>query len=685
MSRATIPSIYAAPVLLVAALLSDLLLRTGIDSYAIVAAATMAVAYVVLTAGRLLLTAAGDRRFDPATWFVLGLLATCLAVYALSVLSPLAAAPALGTVAALVVGLRLILLRRADAARQAVLAADWRQLAGFALCAAFTYAWCSTPSDALETLRTQGVLPVWSDYFFHGGLISQFGDPRAVHRGSIFFAGVPSTFYHFGSYAVAAAFAGMLDQPGLPLALSVWLPLGFLAMLAGACALGQRLAGAAGAVAAVAAIAIIPDASNYGLRNGFFSFHWTIMTTAGATYALGAAFVSLVFLDRWASERARAALAASALLATSIVLFRVQIFLLYFPAWMAAAAICSMREAKRRRYVTGLMLAGLATGAVACFMTISDLSASNPGVWRFQGPALSKFLTDVHTGQEPTAYPGLYPYLESLGSPAFALTAGIALAVVAALGAFVILFPVAMLLARIKGVLRPVDVTCGLLFYCWLLIMLFAPVPFNGDVTDLIHRPFVLLYAAVAIWTLCLVLRLLALRIDLAAKVWPVLLVGTILALPPIVSGAAGMMHPKFRWGESYVATRIPPGLVDVAAFMRTHAARGDVFGVAGLRAVYTTFDLSMEVCALSGMPAYLSRPYIEMIKGAARKRLAASRLAALQAVDAAPDYGAAMQLLRAINVRWYVVTDGKGPRWDPSRARSAFTAGDVTLYAAAP
>ncbi|MGH8749915.1 MAG: hypothetical protein ACREU5_12520, partial [Burkholderiales bacterium] len=67
--------------------MSDLLLRTGIDSYAIVAAATMAVAYVVLTAGRLLLTAAGDRRFDPATWFVLGLLATCLAVYALSVLS----------------------------------------------------------------------------------------------------------------------------------------------------------------------------------------------------------------------------------------------------------------------------------------------------------------------------------------------------------------------------------------------------------------------------------------------------------------------------------------------------------------------------------------------------------------------------------------------------------------------
>ncbi|MGH8746292.1 MAG: hypothetical protein ACREUK_07365 [Burkholderiales bacterium] len=670
-------------VLLVAALLCGLLLRSGIDSYAAVAVATAAIAYIVMTAGRLLLAAAGERRPDPSVWFVLGLLATCLAVYALTAVLRVTAAVGFGAVAALVVGLRLALHRRIAAARRDVSAAGWRSLAGFALCAAFTYAWCRVPSEAYEVVRNQGVLPVWSDFFFHGALISQFGDPRALGHGSIFFAGVAPTFYHFGSYGVAAALAGMLDQPGLPLSLAAWLPLGFLAMAAGAFALGERLAGAAGGVAALAAIAILPDASNYGLRNGFFSFHWMVITTAGATYALGAAFVSLVFLDRWASERARAALLASALLAVLSALFRVQIFLLYFPAWMAAAAICSVRQPKRRRYVTGLMLAGLAAGAVVCFVTISNLSASNPGVWRFQGPALSKFLTDVHTGQEPTAYTGLYPYLESLGSPAFALTAGIALAVVAALGAFVVLFPAAMLLAHNKGVLRPIDVTCGLLFFCWLLIMLFAPVPFNGDVTDLIHRPFVLLYAAVAIWTLCLVLRLLALRIDLTTKVWPVLVLGTVLALPPIISGAAGMMHPKFRWGERYVATRIPPGLVDAAAFMRAHAGHGDVFGVAGLRAVYATFDLSMEVCALSGMPAYLSRPYIEMLKGVGRKRLAASRLAALQAVDAAPDYGAAMRLLRAIDVRWYVVMDGKGPRWDPARTRAAFAAGSVALYAA--
>jgi hypothetical protein len=473
----------------------------------------------------------------------------------------------------------------------------------------------------------------------------------------------------------------MLDQPGLPIATSAWLPLGFLAMLAGAYALGERLADSAGGVAALAALAIIPDASNYGLRNGFFSFHWTITTTVGATYALGAALVSVVFLDRWTTERSRAALAASALLALASLLFRVQIFLLYFPAWLAAAAICSAREGRMRRRVGRLMLVGLAAGAVTCYLIIDHLLATDPGFWWFQGGALEGFLRSVHMDQEPTAYTGLYAYLQSLGAPALALTAGIVLAIVAALGAFVILLPAACLLAREKRVLKPIDALCGLLFYCWLLLMLFAPVLFNGDSTDLIHRPFVLLYAAVAIWTLCLVLRVVALRFD-QVRVWLALLLVAILALPAIVSDAAGMMHPKFRWGERYVTMRIPPGLVDAAAFMRKHAAVGDVFAVAGMSAAYATIDLPLQVCALSGMPAYLSRPFLEMSKNGPRARVAAARLAELHAVDAAPDYGAAMQQLRAIDVRWYLVADGNAPRWDPALKRAAFVARSVALYA---
>ena len=233
MIRAASPMMRAAPWLLVAALLSGLLLRSGIDSRAIVvAAATAALAYVVMTAGHLLLGAAGERERNPSAELVSGLLATCLALYALTAIFTLTAAYGFGAVAVLVLGLRFVLRRRVAERRQAVSAADWRRLAGFALCVGFTYAWCGAPSDAYEALRTQGILPVWSDYYFHGGLVSQFGDWRALGHGSIFFAGRAPTLYHFGSYGAAAALAGMLDQPGLPLALAAWLPLGFLAMVA---------------------------------------------------------------------------------------------------------------------------------------------------------------------------------------------------------------------------------------------------------------------------------------------------------------------------------------------------------------------------------------------------------------------------------------------------------------------
>ena len=665
--------------LLVAALLVFLQLRSGAaDSYLLVVTAMAAFAYVLSAGGRLLLAAIGAPESDPSAAYACGLLVTCLAVYALTVALPVTAGMAFGAVAAAVIALDLGVSRRRPAPP------DWRALLGFALCVALTAAWCSAPAGAYETVRTQGVLPVWSDYFFHGGVISQFGDPRALGRGSIYLADHPSSFYHFASYAGAAALAGMLQQPGLPLAVAAWLPLGFLSMLAGAYVLGARLSGAAGGIAAVAALALAPDASNYGLRNGLFSFHWTLMAHPGATYALGAAFLSLALLDRWSTERVRATLIASGLLALSILLFRAHIFLLYLPAWLATVAVCTVRDSGRRRRAAWLMIAGLGAGAIMASLVLAHLAGSDSAFWRFGAVALPDFLAIVHTAQEPTAYDRVYRDLVITSPPALALTAGIALAIVAALGAWLILLPASALLAAKARALKPVDSCCGYLFFCWLLLMLFAPRPWHGEVTDLIHRPFVLLYAACAIWTVCLLLRVLATRAAPARRLWPALLAAALLALPAIVAGGAEKMaRPKFRWGEFDAAAPVPSGLVEAAAFLRRQAAVGDIFAAAGLSAGNATFDLSTQLCALSGMPAYLSRPHFEMIKEAPRKAVAAARLAALAEVDRLTDYAQAMQSLQRLRVQWYVVAGEKGPRWDPQRRRAAFSAGNVALYAA--
>ena len=631
------------PPLLAAALLVFCQWRSGLES-ALLAIGVMAlIAYVAFAVGRLLAPGAGA----PATW-TLGVIATCMTIYVLTLVLPLTAGGIFVALGAVVVAL--------DLRRQRSPAENRETLLGFALCVGFAAAWCAGPAGAWQAVQNQGVLPLWSDYFFHGGLISQFGDPRAVGRGSIYLADYPSSFYHFASYGLAAAAARLLDQPGLPMAASVWLPIGFLAMLGGAYALGERLAGAAGGLAALVALAVLPDASNYGLRNGWFSFHWNLFAHAGATYALGAAFLSLALLER-------RHLAASAALMAATLFFRFHIFILCAPAWLAAAVACSIADPARRRRAGWLMIALLGGGAGALSLALLHLN-----FWRVGEPALAHFLVFVHTAHEPTAYTGWFAALQMYDSDVLTLAAGIGLTVVAALGAFLVLLPVAALVARQRHALRPIDAAIAYLAFCWMLLLLFAPTPWHGDPSDLIHRPLVLLYAACAIWTLCLAIRM------IRRPLWPAMAVIAAMALPAIAFTAGTMSKPKFAWGVQDDGVRVTPGLGEAAAYLRQHAAPGDIYVASGLSASYATFDISTQLCSMSGLPAFLSRPYFERIKDGPRKELVEKRLEAVKSLTS-------LEGLRRLGVQWYVNTGDKGPPWDPSRAAATFKAGQVSLY----
>ena len=85
---------------------------------------------------------------------------------------------------------------------------------------------------------------------------------------------------------------------------------------------------------------------------------------------------------------------------------------------------------------------------------------------------------------------------------------------------------------------------------------------------------------------------------------------------------------------------------------------------------------------ALSGMPAYLTRPHIHIEDGGRRKAVALERHAALERVAEERDAPGALRRLRELGVQWYVVAGGEGPRWDPQRREAAFVAGAVAVYA---
>src|SRR5262245_34915103 len=488
--------------LTVALPLAYLLWLSGALPFHLALAGMLVFAAVVMGAGALCLRAAGAAGSPLAAAWVAGIFASSLAVYALVSLLNVRAGTAFVFWALAVLACWIGWRPRAAAERL-----DAKDLLGLALCAAATVAWCHDVAEVPQVLARERLLPAWIDYFIHGGVISQFGDPRAA-RQSIYLADFPIPFYHYASYMLPAAFAGPLDLPGLPLATSVWLPVGFLTLCAGGYALGAALGGPAGGVAAVAALTLLPDPSNYGLRNGFLSFHWHLLALPGTTYAAGVLLLSIALLLRWRSAGSQRPAWAALGLAAGSALFRVHLFAIGFPAVAAAAALQTRTVRAHAALYVGAALVAFAL-FVAVFYTATDAV-----------PALELFLPAVHEFQEPTAYTGWYAALIETYGRAVGVPAGLLLMFVACLGVFSVLYPLSVWMARRAGALDPVGLAPLWLIVSYLLLMITAPT-LHWDATELTIRPFVLLYAVVAAWTVASLAARLASRERFASRAWP--------------------------------------------------------------------------------------------------------------------------------------------------------------------
>lgn len=659
---------FGAETLLVAVPLAALLWRSGEVQVQNALAAMAVLVLVVMAAGRLLLRAAGAQDLPaPAAW-VLGVFGTAIALYVLIGWFHLVAGTAFAICALLVLGASIaVRVRGAPAASP-----DPKQLVALALCAALTVLWCREIAQAPQALAREALFSAWADYFIHGGVISSFGDPRAAGRHAMELADFPARAYHYASYMLPAALAAPLDLPGLPLATSVWLPLGFFTMCAGAYALGAGLAGPAGGIAALAAIALVPDASNYWLRNGTFSFHWYVLASPGGSYGIGLSLLGFALLRRWMDNGDARSLLMSAGLVAGTALFRVHVFLVGFPAWLAGAALAT--RFVQRRKLACLGVAALAfTAFVAAFYAVSG-----------SAPVLEHFLDVAHGYNEPTGYTGWYQAVLDAHGPGAAIPVGVLLVLGASLGAFALLYPVSLLLARRSAGLRAVSAVPVAVVASYVLLILTAPIPPFGTAHELPYSSFVLPYAALAVWTAAaLVDSLTARSARWARRLWPAVVLLALLALPLVWAQMHALAAPKMSWGASFASQKVAQGLPRTAAFLRQHSHPGQVFAVQGLGMAETVVDVAVQLGAMTGMPAYLARPAIHLT-GGEREKTALQRSAALKRLAEEESAIAALGRLRSLGIAWYVVPDGKTPRWDPERRRAVFASGSFAVYSAA-
>lgn len=537
---------------------------------------------------------------------------------------------------------------------------DKRELLGVVLCGAVTLLWCHHSASAPATLARLGVLPVWVDYMIDGGVISSFGDPLAQGAQSIELAGFPRPLYHYASYLLPAVFAQPFDLPGLPLATSAWLPLGFFTMCAGAYAFGAVLSGPAGGLGALAALTLLPDAGDYGLRNALFGFGWHVLVRPSAAFGVGIALVAFVLLKRWCEERRPQLLAASIALASGLLLFRAQVFVLAVPCVLAIAALASAEF--RRRWL-------VYAGAGLVLLAASYLIVDEPR-------ALRPFLLTVHE-QPGIAYAGWYHSLLQRYGAGVAIPLGVLLVFPAFLGVFTFLYPAALWLRRRTAF----DALPLVLLGSYAALMVLAPIPANGDATEFTQRPFVLVYAVVVIWTVAVLAQRIRFGWLVAASA------AAVVALWP--DHGLRREGPKVSWGWNYYARALTPGLAQAAGFLRNEGRPGEQFAVATLqrgwapieRPGWVPTDAAIELTALSAMPAYIARPYLHLASGGERQWVAQERQAALEAVARETQASAALARLAALGVQWYVVIGERAPAWDPQFALAAFRDRRVAVY----
>ena len=540
---------------------------------------------------------------------------------------------------------------------------------------------CHHAARTLPSIQATGIVPVWSDYSTHGTEIAQFGDPHMLGLSSFLLAGQPLVFYHYAAYMLPAAAAGVVSLPPWGLAASLLLPYGVLLMSLAVYAFARMQLGTAAATIAPVALLFVPDASTYGLRNGFFGFHWLLFTAPGSAYGIAAAFTALTLMAIWRSRELSPCFWAAILVTAAAFEFRAQIFLVLAPA-MAAALVSETAFVRRHRRAATV---AVAVTIVAVIIGLAIWNGARDAWLRFS--ALRPFLDVVHSGMAPTAYDGAYKTIEGRNGPLVATTLGVLALIPAALGAWGLALPIACAAAIRRTGWRALDTFPIWCVAAWIGVVLFAPMASHGDYTEFQQRPFVLIYASALVWTLLFVERGLTAAGPSAAGLRLALSVTLVaaIAITALARRHDDPARPRFAWGMRHFDTRLERGFIDAAAFVRTHAAAGDTFALIPTDQTSRLDDDATRLAALAGVSAYLARASIQASNGPARRLVVEQRLSELNRVATASDANAAFGTLRSVGVDFLVTLGYSGPSFDPSGSRAAFRSAGASVYQIGP
>lgn len=535
--------------------------------------------------------------------------------------------------------------------------------------AGFAAIWSHESTARVAEFPVTGIYRMWLDFFSHAGSIAEFGDPRALGRGNVLLADTPSGFYHFASFAIPGLAVRLTDMSPLRSVTAIWLPAGIFATALGVMALGRALAGLAGGAIALLLLEALPDTAAYGLKQGFLSFHWMMEVAPGSLYGVPCACAACCLLVAWCEDANWRALLASGLLLAATFLLRAHIFIWLAGPW-AATSLVGWRRLGAWPKVA--LLAAGALVAAAGMLAIAHRELGEIGVV----PYLTRYVIFLHQSQEPTTYGPLFARLLARLGPIGVLLPGIALAWVGMGGIPLLIVLGGAVVTGWRRGLRSIDLLPFASLLWAGMLMVLAPTPFNRDFGEFRQRGFVLVTVILMCWS--------ARWLVMLAPRWTTarpMALAACAALPITAEYVATWKAPRMQWAGPFVTTAVSPDLIAAATWLRGAAGPGSAFAMADPDVKQILFDDAIAVVGLSGVPAWVARPGIELLAGGSAAAETRHRLQVLSAVAAAPDAATALEPLRADRVGFYIVTNRSEPSWDPTHAGAAFRDGNVAIY----
>jgi hypothetical protein len=320
-----------------------------------------------------------------------------------------------------------------------------------------------------------GVLLAHIDLFTHAATINQLAMQGEIGKTQLLSYGDPAAIYHYGMYIFPAMLVQYVDWRALDVLVYLVLPFGILVTWTLLIQIARQIAGSAGFSPIVAAIValVAADASRAVVfSNNLVDLPYLLAASPGAIYGLN---IILYFVKAYL-YREKVTVPAVTFGVFLLLGFRV----LYIPLFVIFSVLAYVVFLKRA--TAPKVLAVLIT-VLLCIATQSYLNGPIVDYYSF----MQTFCAPNPCTDSPFASPAL------LGVEIIAATLGGTLLILAGvLGAFLIggrsrrlsSTPLLLLISMIVA------------YYCAIML---AFTPGNGDITEFLHRPFVVVNLVSAI------------------------------------------------------------------------------------------------------------------------------------------------------------------------------------------